>query len=83
MEQQRYYFDTSIWVDHYLKRGDHAEDVFNLIVKIIADDDIIIFSDYIEQELKDIGFSYDEIWVMTLLDKKRFVEESTNHQRTG
>lgn len=61
MEEQCYYFDTSIWVDHYLKRGEHSDAIICLILKIIADGGTIIFSNYIGQELEDIGFSDGEI----------------------
>tara|TARA_Y100000310_G_scaffold190615_1_gene190614 strand:- start:18243 stop:18644 length:402 start_codon:yes stop_codon:yes gene_type:complete len=56
-----YYFDTSIWIDIYLKRGYNGEMAIRLMEKIIENDDIIIFSDVVLFELKKIGFSKYEI----------------------
>jgi len=58
---ERYYFDTSIWMDHYLERGKNGESALKLILKIIADDSIIIFSNFVEKELKNLGLSKTEI----------------------
>lgn len=55
------YLDTSIWLDHYLKRGKNGDAALRLILKIIKDDLIIIFSNYNEKELKDLNFSPFEI----------------------
>lgn len=59
-----YYFDTQIWIDHYLKRGlsgIYGEQALKLILKIIAEDSKVIFSNFNEKEMKDIGLSEIEI----------------------
>ena len=56
-----FYLDTSIWVDHYLERGENGQVALKLILKIIDEHSVVVFSNYVEKELKDIGFSQDEI----------------------
>jgi|SRR3989344_9274850 len=58
---KRFYFDTSIWLDYYLKRGKNGEAAFKLIQKIVEDDYILVFSDYVIKELKRYGFTKNEI----------------------
>lgn len=43
----KYYLDTSIWVDFYDERGTKGEQAKLLLRKIIQEDKIIIFSDFI------------------------------------
>ena len=52
-----FYFDTSIWLDHYLERGVHGEAALKLILKIIAEDSFVVFSNFVEKELKNVGLS--------------------------
>lgn len=61
MSEQRYYFDTSIWIDIYEKRGYHGEVAKKLLEKIILEDNLVIFSNYVEKELEDVGISETEI----------------------
>ena len=64
MAKNLYYYDTQIWTDHYLARGPngiYGKQAFKLIIKIIADDSKIVFSNFNEKELKDIGLSQTEI----------------------
>ena len=56
-----FYFDTSIWVDHYLERGENGQVALKLILKIIDEHSIVVCSNYVEKELQDIGFSKEEI----------------------
>ncbi|MBR9699726.1 PIN domain-containing protein [Candidatus Woesearchaeota archaeon] len=56
-----YYFDTSIWIDIYDKRGYHGEVAKKLMEKIIMDDSTIIYSDTIVVEFKKLAFSENEI----------------------
>jgi len=56
-----YYFDTSIWLDYYEKRGKNGEHAFNLILKIIEEDSAIIYSDLHIRELKGLGYSIEQI----------------------
>lgn len=58
---EKYYLDTQIWVDHYLKREPFGEAALKLILKVISKGFIIVFSNYIEKELKDVGLSPTEI----------------------
>lgn len=59
--KQKYYFDTSIWIDLYLERGENGEIAKKLVRKIILDEDIIAYSDFTLIELKQLGFSKHEI----------------------
>lgn len=54
---EKYLLDTQIWIDHYLKREPFGEFALKLILKIISEDSIIIFSNFNEKEMKDIGLS--------------------------
>ena len=56
-----YYFDTSIWLDYYLKRGENGEAARKLILKIVKEGDRIIYSDFTITELKKTGFFESEI----------------------
>lgn len=56
-----YYFDTSIWLDYYEKRGKNGEHAFNLILKIIEEDSIIIYSDLHIRELKGLSYNAEQI----------------------
>jgi predicted nucleic acid-binding protein len=52
-----YYFDTSIWLDFYEKRGKNGEVALELINKIIRGEKVIFYSDIVVRELKRLGFS--------------------------
>ena len=56
-----FYFDTSIWIDIYDKRGYNGEVAYKLMEKIIIDDHIVIYSDTTVVEFKKLGFSENEI----------------------
>ena len=56
-----YYFDTSIWLDFYERRGKNGEFALQLILKIIEEDNIILYSDLHINELKRLGFNIDAI----------------------
>ena len=56
-----FYFDTSIWIDIYDKRGENGEMAKRLVEKIIQEDSIIIYSDMVMVEFKKVGFSDYEI----------------------
>lgn len=57
----RYYFDTSIWIDIYDQRGYNGKVAKQLMKKIILASEIIIYSDVVIIELKRLGFSEHEI----------------------
>src|SRR3989344_7333963 len=64
MTENLYYFDTQIWIDHYLERGPdgiYGKQALTLILKIIEDDSKVVFSNFNEKEMKDIGLSLTEI----------------------
>jgi predicted nucleic acid-binding protein len=56
-----FYFDTSIWLDFYEKRGDNGEKALKLIMKIIKKDHTLFYSDMNLKELKLLGYSQEEI----------------------
>lgn len=64
-----YNLDTSIWLDYYEKRGKNGMDAFKLILKIIEDKSIVIYSDLHIKELKDIGYNIEEINVLLRIVK--------------
>tara|TARA_Y100000310_G_C20137703_1_gene558822 strand:+ start:135 stop:542 length:408 start_codon:yes stop_codon:yes gene_type:complete len=71
---EKYYFDTSIWVDFYDKRGYNGEQAKLLLKKIIMEDKIVIYSDFVVKELKDLGFSDFEIHDMIGIAKPDHVK---------
>lgn len=56
-----YYFDTSIWLDYYEKRGQHGEFAFRLLLKIIEENSAVVCSDIHIKELKQLGYNMDQI----------------------
>jgi len=64
MQKKLFLLDTQIWVDHYLERGPegiYGKQALKLILKVIADDIKILFSNFNERELKGIGLAQTEI----------------------
>lgn len=59
--EENFYFDTSIWIDIYEKRGENGELALKLILKIINEDIKIAYSDLHIRELKKLGYGRDEI----------------------
>ena len=57
----KYYLDTSIWVDYYLKRGKNGKHALKLIRKIVEENSMILYSDLHINEFKRVGFSLEEI----------------------
>ncbi len=66
---QAYYLDTSIWLDHYEKRGMNGKNAFKLILKIIEEDSLIIYSDFHIRELKHLGYDINEIYAIIKIAK--------------
>ncbi|PIN81980.1 hypothetical protein COV11_00255 [Candidatus Woesearchaeota archaeon CG10_big_fil_rev_8_21_14_0_10_30_7] len=56
-----YYFDTSIWLDLFEKRGENGVYAYRLLVKIIGEDSVVYYSNMVMKELKYLGYSYKEI----------------------
>ena len=69
MTKELYYFDTSIWIDIYDKRGYNGDVAMKLMERIIINDDIIVYSDVVVIELKKLGFSEFEINQMLSIAK--------------
>ena len=56
---EKYLLNTQIWIDHYLERIPHGEAALKLILKIIAEDSIIIFTNFIQRNLFHITNIYN------------------------
>ena len=65
---EKYYFDTSIWLDLFESRDEpnlpKGKWAFELISKIIKNDDTLIYSDNNLFELIVIGYSHYELEMM-------------------
>lgn len=62
--KRKFYFDTAIWRDYYEDRSDSSKPIgklaLQLIEKIIREDNLILYSDLVVQELM-IKYSKEEI----------------------
>lgn len=62
--EKRYYLDTSIWRDYFENRSDKfrplGEWAFTFIKKVIQNNDLILYSDFIIMELK-VSYSDKQI----------------------
>ena len=62
--EKRFYLDTSIWRDYYENRSDSSKQLGRLalqfLLKIIKEDNLILYSDLVVQELM-IKYSKEEI----------------------
>jgi len=58
---ERYYFDTSIWLDFFEKRDYNGEKAKELLEKIIKTNSVILYSELNIRELKHLGYSFDEV----------------------
>lgn len=78
-----YYFDTSIWLDYYLKREENGEAARKLILKIVKEGDIIVYSDLTLRELKKLEIFESEINEMLRIAKPDNLKRvhSTKEQR--
>ena len=79
----RFYFDTSIWIDIYDKRGAHGEHAMKLMEKIILDDLFVVYSEVVVAELQGLGFSDFEINEMLSIAKPNHIVRvhASKHQR--
>ncbi len=64
-----YNLDTSIWLDYYEKRDKNGRNALKLILKIIEDKSIMIYSDLHIKELKNIGYNIEEINILLRIVK--------------
>ncbi len=56
-----YYLDTSIWLDYSELREENGEKALRLIISLIIDNAIIIYSDLILKELRNVLLTETEI----------------------
>ena len=77
-----FYFDTSIWMDIYDKRGVHGDVAKKLLEKIIHEDFFVVYSDVIFTELKRLNYSDFEINQMLSIAKPNHIKriQSTKEQ---
>lgn len=82
MAENIYYFDTSIWIDIYYKRGYNGEMAKALLRKIIIKNECLVYSDAVLFELKKLGFSDYEIHQLLSIAKPNRVKQvhSTKEQ---
>ncbi len=67
MAEKLYYFDTSIWIDLYDKRGYNGEAALKLMKNIIMNNFIVLYSDVVLTELKKLGFfSFETNQILTI-----------------
>lgn len=66
---EKYYFDTSIWLDIAEKRGYNGKMAKRLFEKIIKGNHVIIYSDIIITELKKLRYSQHEIGIILKIAK--------------
>ena len=83
----RYYFDTSIWLDFFENRNElnlpKAGWVEKLINKIIKDDDKIVYSDVVIDELLEQGYNMNEINTFFNHLKKILIYAESNKKQFG
>lgn len=79
--QQKFYFDTAIWRDYYENRSDSLKPIGKLalqfIEKAIKEDNLILYSDLVVQELM-IKYNKEEISnILSILYKIGLLEKVT------
>ena len=57
----RFYFDTSIWLDFLEKRGENSKVAVKLIQEVIKNDCIVLYSVMVLQELRNLNYFESEI----------------------
>ena len=65
----RYYLDTSIWIDYFEKRGVNGEYAIKLLLNIIREDTIILFSDLHVREFKHLGYGSGQVNILLKIAK--------------
>ncbi len=84
--EKRFYFDTSIWLDFFEKRDEpnllKGQFITKLISKILENDDRIVYSEVVKNEMIEMGytryevddlfFSLRHVLIYTESDKKQF-----------
>lgn len=65
----KFYLDTSIWLDFHEKRGKNGEIALKLIEKLIKENKVILYSDVMIRELKRLGYNQEEIYEIFRITK--------------
>ena len=76
-----YYFDTSIWIDIYDKRGYNGEVAKKLMEKIILQDSYVLYSDVVVLELKKLDFFETEINKMLAIAKPNHIKRAQSSRK--
>jgi predicted nucleic acid-binding protein len=61
MKEERYYPDTSIWIDLFENRGFNGEIARKFFKKIVEEDSLVLISNLHIKEFKNFGYTYNEI----------------------
>ncbi|MBU1975722.1 MAG: PIN domain-containing protein [Nanoarchaeota archaeon] len=64
-----YYFDTSIWLDIFEKRGRNGESAERLMEKILLEDNIVVYSEMVVIELSNLCYSQEQIHMILTIAK--------------
>ena len=83
---EKYYLDTSIWMDYYEDRTDPSKDIgefaFRLLSKLLASNKTIVVSTFLLREL-ETAYSLDKIRGLTLHFEKLMEKvDVSDEQRT-
>jgi len=75
---KKYYIDVCIWIDYFENRSDKFRPLgdwaFGLIKKIINDNDLILYSELVEEELSE-SYSDEEIEnIFSIVPSELFVK---------
>lgn len=72
--KEKYYLDTSIWLDVYEKRGENSKSAKKLLEKIILENSKLLYSDMISVELKKLHYSSYEACIIFSIDGLKNIE---------
>jgi predicted nucleic acid-binding protein len=81
---EKYYLDTSVWMDYYEDRKDPSRDIgeyaFKLLCKLFASKSIIVVSDFLMRELETY-YSLDMIRGMSRPFESIFVKVAASEEQ--
>ena len=83
MKEERYYLDTSIWLDLFENRGINGEIAKEFFRKIIITESKIIFSEAVKDELLKYGFHPEELNHLLSILKANLVYVMINREQFG
>ena len=58
---EKFYLDTSIWLDVYERRGKNGEFAMKFLSMVIEEDYILLYSEPIIRELRKLGYMAEEM----------------------